>query len=67
MMKNSDASIGLCAGCRYHSVVRSAKGKVFHLCEYAMKDLAYPKYPALPVNKCLGFSSAKHAKNREEK
>ncbi len=48
-------SIGLCAQCRHSRVIRSDRGSVFYLCERALTDPAYPKYPRLPVLMCRGY------------
>jgi hypothetical protein len=67
MKQQLHESIGLCAECRFHTHVRSNRGKEYHLCGYAKEDPAFPKYPRLPVLKCSGYLSAKDAKEREKK
>lgn len=65
MIRQKIEAIGLCSECRFHSVVRSGKGKQYHLCEFAEKDPTFPKYPRLPVLECNSYTSAKVAKERE--
>ncbi len=47
--------IGLCEQCRHSSIVKSAKGTVFYLCELSKTDGRFLKYPRLPVLSCAGF------------
>lgn len=44
---------GLCADCRHSRVVPSERS-TFYLCERALIDPRYRKYPALPVLSCPG-------------
>lgn len=46
---------GLCAHCRYVRRIESARGSVFLLCERSRVDARLPKYPRLPVLRCVGF------------
>jgi hypothetical protein len=50
-------SAGLCAQCRHARIVRSDRGSVFYLCQRALTDASFPKYPRLPVMVCLGFET----------
>lgn len=47
---------GLCRSCQHRRVVRTAKGSRFILCEKSFADSKFPRYPALPVYSCTGFS-----------
>ncbi len=45
---------GLCAACANLQVLRS-KRSVFVRCSLADSDPAFPRYPQLPIYRCLGF------------
>ncbi len=49
-----DPRIGLCASCRHCRPVRGDRS-TFYLCERALIDPSYRKYPPLPVLSCAGF------------
>ena len=49
-----DSAVGLCAACRHVDVVRSARS-AFYRCRRSFTDPRFPKYPALPVLRCVGF------------
>ncbi len=49
----SDA--GLCASCRHARSVASARGSQFLLCARSKDDPRFPKYPPLPVIRCIGY------------
>ena len=64
-MKPQDASaeerrVGLCRTCRHHRRVEARKGSVFYLCRRSVEDPEYPKYPPLPVLRCLGYEPGEH-------
>jgi hypothetical protein len=46
---------GLCATCIYARRMESDRGTVFLLCERALSDTSFPKYPRLPVLACRGY------------
>ena len=50
--------IGLCKGCVFARVVGSVKGSRFYLCRLSETDPRFPKYPALPVLRCVGYRKA---------
>ncbi|MGH9738270.1 MAG: hypothetical protein ACRD4X_06735 [Candidatus Acidiferrales bacterium] len=50
---------GLCADCVHARRIESDRGSVFYLCGLSARDPAYPKYPALPVIRCKGYSTLK--------
>jgi hypothetical protein len=52
------AEVGLCASCRQARRILSSKGSEFWLCGRAESDRNYPKYPPLPVLRCLGYEPA---------
>jgi hypothetical protein len=47
-------SAGLCQTCAYRKAVPNTRGSVFTLCLRSKSDPAYPRYPRLPVERCLG-------------
>jgi hypothetical protein len=38
-------------------LIESDRGSIFYLCERSATDARYPKYPRLPVLRCLGYES----------
>lgn len=48
---------GLCAECAHARRVNSDRGATFWLCELSATDTRFPRYPRLPVVKCVGFMS----------
>jgi hypothetical protein len=51
------AHVGLCDSCRHARPIESDRGSVFFLCELSANDPRFPKYPALPVIRCPGYTS----------
>ena len=49
---------GLCSNCEHQRRIQSARGSLFILCEAALADSRYPKYPPLPVLRCVPYSPA---------
>jgi hypothetical protein len=47
--------VGLCTGCRFAALQRSARGSRFWRCRRADFDPAFVRYPPLPVRSCPGF------------
>ena len=45
---------GLCATCTHCRVIR-ARHSVFHMCRRSFTDARFPKYPRLPVLRCIGY------------
>jgi hypothetical protein len=45
---------GLCAGCAFSRVIDSGRS-TFYLCERALTDPRFAKYPPLPVTACPGY------------
>jgi hypothetical protein len=52
---DSEHKVGLCVGCLHAKQVHSSRGSVFYLCGLSAVDSAFPKYPRLPVIRCLGY------------
>jgi hypothetical protein len=46
---------GLCANCRHARRIQSDRGSVFAMCELALTDAWFEKYPRLPVLSCAGY------------
>jgi hypothetical protein len=45
---------GLCADCAFSRIVDSGRSR-FYLCERALTDSGFRKYPPLPVLSCPGY------------
>jgi len=52
---------GLCADCLHARRIESERGSIFVLCQLALNDPNFQKYPRLPVLACLGYEQ-KHPK-----
>jgi hypothetical protein len=48
----------LCCHCQHVRTVSNSRGSVFLLCQLALNDPRFPKYPAQPVLRCRGYSRA---------
>lgn len=48
---------GLCATCRHARAIKSDRGTRFLLCERSKTDARFPRYPALPVIRCVGYET----------
>jgi hypothetical protein len=59
-------NIGLCATCRHVETIVSARGSTFYLCQLALTDPRFSKYPTLPVLVCEGYEPLAE-RAREEK
>jgi hypothetical protein len=46
---------GLCADCLHARRIVSERGSVFVLCQLALTDSGFKKYPRLPVLSCTGY------------
>jgi hypothetical protein len=46
---------GLCGDCTHARRIESERGSVFVLCQLALTDSRFPKYPRLPVLTCDGY------------
>jgi hypothetical protein len=45
----------LCLDCAHARRIESERGSIFYLCELAVVNPAFRKYPALPVVICSGY------------
>lgn len=45
---------GLCGRCAHARIVTSRRGSRFWLCGLSRVDRRFPRYPALPVLRCVG-------------
>jgi hypothetical protein len=52
------SAIGLCESCQFARVITSDKGSSFWLCRKSESDPRFPRYPALPVLRCSGYTPA---------
>jgi hypothetical protein len=51
-------SAGLCSTCEHARSVASARGSTFVLCARSQDDSRFPKYPRLPVVRCIGYTAS---------
>lgn len=49
---------GLCATCAHLRPIESDRGSLFFLCELALTDDRFRKYPRLPVLQCDGYRAS---------
>jgi len=61
--KQPDA--GLCADCLHARRIESDRRSVFYLCQHAMVDATFPKYPRLPVTRCAAHQPGSLSTDRE--
>jgi hypothetical protein len=47
--------MNLCDTCQHCRVIRNDRRSIFLLCERALTDPSFPKYPPLPVLNCRGY------------
>ena len=48
-------NVGLCTTCRHVETIVSIRGSTFFLCQLALTDPRFAKYPTLPVLACEGY------------
>jgi hypothetical protein len=53
----TQVDLGLCATCTHVEVIRSDRGSTFFRCGLSDVDARFSKYPALPVQQCIGWTS----------
>jgi hypothetical protein len=53
-MPRTADSVGLCASCAQCRVVETNRSS-FYLCGRSFDDTRFPKYPPLPVRRCIGY------------
>ena len=46
---------GLCARCVHCRVIRTRRSG-FYMCQRSFSDGRFPKYPRLPVLRCIGYT-----------
>ena len=49
---------GLCATCKHHRIVKGTNSD-FWMCRRSALDARFPRYPRLPVLKCVGYEAAR--------
>lgn len=50
--------VGLCDSCVHHRTIENRRGSRFHMCQRALTDRRFAKYPPLPVLRCPGYEPA---------
>jgi hypothetical protein len=53
--------VGLCADCLHSRRIESDRGSVFFLCQLALSNPQFQKYPRLPVLSCPGYEKTRPA------
>lgn len=48
------SAAGLCASCVHCRLIR-ARRSTFYMCQRSFTDARFPKYPRLPVVRCVGY------------
>ena len=56
---------GLCSNCRFMRLIESDRGSTFYLCEKYATDARFPKYPRLPVLRCVGYEPSNEDRDRK--
>jgi hypothetical protein len=62
----SDMQAGLCGNCGHCRKIVSARGSAFYLCKLSEVDERFPKYPPLPVLRCLGYEASENVTSEEK-
>ena len=52
------ADVGLCWTCLHKRVIQTPRHSLFFLCNRALSDTQFAKYPRLPVIRCEGHEPA---------
>jgi len=47
-------------------IMKSDRGSTFYMCQLSVTDPAFPKYPRLPVLRCVGYEGKKEEAKKEE-
>ena len=55
--KPATLNTGQCGLCRHRKQITSARGSQFVLCQRALTNSQFAKYPHLPVTDCAGFEA----------
>ena len=58
-----ESAAGLCSACLHSKEIVSDRGSLFILCQRALGDSAWAKYPHLPVLSCHGFEPSRPPMN----
>ena len=58
MSRPPSPGVGLCTDCLNVRVIDNRHGSRFYLCRLSEVDPRFPKYPRLPVLRCLGYVPA---------
>ena len=61
--KSSPQTPGLCQDCSHARRIESDRGSVFFLCQLALTDSRFRKYPRLPVISCIGYQQENGVKS----
>jgi hypothetical protein len=59
--ETSGARPGLCEDCTHARRIESDRGSVFFLCQLALTDSRFKKYPRLPVLSCPGYQPSRQS------
>ena len=62
----TSASAGLCGTCQHSRVVETKRGSTFRLCQRSTTDPRFPRYPTLPVLRCIGYEATDDARDRQD-
>lgn len=54
--KHDSQRIGLCFDCLNAQKIQSDRGSTFYRCKLSDTDATFPKYPRLPVLRCIGYT-----------
>ncbi len=46
---------GLCDSCRHQKLIHNTRGSTFSMCLRHRTDARFPKYPRIPVERCVGY------------
>jgi hypothetical protein len=57
---------GLCPSCEHVRVVRSGRSSEFLMCARSRDDARFPKYPRLPVLRCIGYDQRRAREAAEQ-
>jgi hypothetical protein len=55
-IKVEQGRVGLCLDCVHAQRIQSARGSTFYRCKLSDSDASFPKYPRLPVLRCVGYA-----------
>jgi predicted hotdog family 3-hydroxylacyl-ACP dehydratase len=60
-------NLGMCAACIHVRRMQSDRGSVFFLCQLALTDRRFRKYPRLPVLQCDGYEESPDERSLEQR